>query len=346
MMNIEGLYLYGIIPTYYSCEQFRELDKLNVLNIPFGKVSVIAAEEIITDYRDLDTEQLARLLVSHQQTIESIMHLGFNTIIPVRLGTFAFNASQVKKIVKTGYDLILETFEKISGFMEFDLVVTWADFNKVLGEIAVDSQVMEMKAKIEQNQNITQADQMAIGHLVKKILDQRKDDLAGKIFNALEPYCQSVKQHEVQNDQMVSNTAFMVNRQQQALLEKAIDELDLELNGKHNFKLVGPLACYSFYTMEVEQLKYDDLLAAKEELEPGDSISEKSIRQAYLKKVKLFHPDQNPDDVCSVIFNQIQQAYQTLLSYVQSQNLESDDEIIVMSPEVFTEDTFILKIKD
>jgi hypothetical protein len=345
-MNMKGLYLYGIILTYYSCEQFRELDKLNVLNIPFGKVSVIAADDTIIDYQDLGTEQLARLLVSHQQTIESIMNLGFNTIIPVRLGTFAINASQVKKIVEKGYDLILETFEKISGFMEVDLVVTWIDFSKVLGEIAVNPQVMEMKAKIEQSQNITQSDQMVIGHLVKKILDQRKDDLAEKILNALEPFCQSVKQHEVLNDQMVSNTAFMVNQQQQALLEKTIDELDLELNGKLNFKLVGPLPCYSFYTLEVDQLKYDDLLAAKEELDTGDTISEKTIRQAYLKKVKLFHPDQNPDDESGVKFNQIQQAYQTLLSYVQSQNLESDDEIIVISPEVSAEDSFIVKIKN
>lgn len=343
---MKGLYIYGIIPTYYSSEQFRELDKLNVLSIPFRKVSAITAESTIMDCRDMGTEQLAKLLLLHQQTIESIMGLGFNTIIPMQLGTYATNIPQVKKILEKGYDLTLETFEKISGFIEVDIVATWADFSKIIGEIANDPQVIEMKQKFQQNDRITQSHQMEIGYLVKKVLDQRRNELSGKIFKSLEPLCQSAKQHELLNDQMVSNTAFMVNQQQQSLIEKALDELDIELNGQLNFKLVGPLPCYSFYTMEAKLLKYEDLMLAKDELETGDEISEKTIRQAYLKKVKIYHPDQNPDDKNRARFTKIQQAYQTLLSYVRAQNPDSEQEIIENTPEKFAEDAYILNIKD
>ncbi len=345
-MKMKGLYIYGIIPTYYSSEQFRELDKLNVLSIPFRKVSAITAESTIMDCRDMGTEQLAKLLLLHQQTIESIMGLGFNTIIPMQLGTYATNIPQVKKILEKGYDLTLETFEKISGFIEVDIVATWADFSKIIGEIANDPQVIEMKQKFQQNDRITQSHQMEIGYLVKKVLDQRRNELSGKIFKSLEPLCQSAKQHELLNDQMVSNTAFMVNQQQQSLIEKALDELDIELNGQLNFKLVGPLPCYSFYTMEAKLLKYEDLMLAKDELETGDEISEKTIRQAYLKKVKIYHPDQNPDDKNRARFTKIQQAYQTLLSYVRAQNPDSEQEIIENTPEKFAEDAYILNIKD
>ncbi len=345
-MKMRGLYIYGIIPTYYSTEQFRALDKLNVLNIPFGKVSAVAAEETIIDYRKLGTEPLAKLLLSHQQTIESIMELGFNTIIPMRLGTFADNIPQVKKIMEKGHDLIIETFKKISGFMEIDVVATWADFGNVISGISVDPQVVEMKSKIENNGKITQTDQLKIGYLVKKILDQQRDELNKKIFSSLEPICQKVKQHELQNDQMVSNSAFMVNQHQQTLIEQALDELDTELKGILNFKLVGPLPCYSFYTLEVNRLNYEDLMAAKEELEIGEAISLKSIRQAYLKKVKLCHPDQNPNEIGAVRFNRIQQAYQTLINYVQSQNPESEDEILAISSLKLPEDSFTIKIKN
>ncbi len=343
---IKGLYIYGIVPTFYSTEQFRELENQNLLYIPYGKVSAIVTEETIVDYQDLGTERLARLLVAHQQGIESIMSLGFNIIIPMRLGTFATDELQVKKILEKGHDLILDIFEKIAGFVEVDLVATWADFPKLLGEIAVDKQVLALKSKIQQSEHITQSDQMEIGYLVKKLIDQKKEEFGKKIYIALEPFRQCVKQHEVLNDEMVSNTAFMLNQQQQVLLENALDELDEELNGKLNFKLVGPLPCYSFYTLEVSQLQYDDLMAAKEELEPGEAITEKSVRQAYLKKAKLYHPDQNSDDQDGVKFNNIKQAYHILLSYVQSQHPASDDEPVEISRAKLAEDSFIIKIKN
>lgn len=344
-MNIRGIYIYGIIPTYYSAEQFRKLEKLIVL-IPFGKVSAVVGEKEMIDYRYLGAEPLAKLLLSHQQTIESIMELGFKTIIPMRLGTFADNTSQVKRILEQSYDLILETFEKISGFMEIDVVATWADFGQVIAGISVDPQVVELKSKIEKSENITQADQLETGYLVKKIIDQQRDELAKKIFNSLEPICQSMKQHELQNDQMVSNTAFMVNKHQQELIEQALNDLDIELNGKLNFKLVGPLPCYSFYTLEVNQVCFEDLVDAQKELETGESVSMTSIKQAYIKKVKLYHPDQNPDDEGGVRFIKIQQAYQTLLSYGQSQNPESEDENFAIPTAKLAKDLFIIKIKN
>lgn len=345
-MKMKGLYIYGIIPNYYASEQFRELEKLNVLSIPFGKVSAIVAETAVIEHNDLGAEPLARLLLAHQQTIESIMALGFNTIIPMQLGTFAKSTPQVKTILEKGYDLILQTFEKISGFIEIDIVATWADFSNIIAEIAVDPQVISLKNSIQQNKNITQAQQMEVGFLVKKLLDQKRNEMSALIFSELEPICQSAKQHELLNDQMVSNTAFMVNQQQQNLIEKALDELDAGLGGKLNFKLVGPLPCYSFYTMEAKLVKFEDLVNAKEVIELDDNISEKTIRQAYLKKAKQFHPDQNPDGDALEKFNQIQQAYRILLSYVQAQNTDSQENSIVITKATFDNDFYTIKIKD
>jgi len=343
---MKGLYIYGIVPTFYSTEQFRELDKLNVVHVSYGKIAAIAAEDTIVELKDMGKEPLARLLVAHQHKIEAIMNMGFNTIIPMRLGTFSSDESQLKNILKKGHDLILEIFDKISGFVEVDLVSTWADFSNMIREIAVDPQVVALKAEIQKNDTITQADQMEIGFLVKKLIDKRKEEVAEKIYTALEPFSLSVRKHEVMNDEMVSNLAFMVNQQQQTLLENALDELDQELNGKLNFKLVGPLPCYSFFTLEVDLLRYEDLVAAKEELEPGDAISEKSIRQAYLQKAKQYHPDNNSNDKDGSRFNSVKQAYHTLLNYVKSQNPESNDDPVEISNARLAEDSFIIKIKN
>ena len=346
-INTKGLYIYGIIPNCYEAEQYRELSSFDVFNIPFQKVSAIVSSNDVVDYRQLDTEKLARLLINHQKTIESIMNIGFTTIIPMRLDTFANNTTEVLRILENGYDLIIETIQKVANHLEIDIVATWSDFNQIMEEIAVNPEILELKTKIEKSKNrVTQTDQLTIGYLVKKILDEKNAEYATKIIEALNPFCQSTKSHEVMNDQMVINTAFLVNQDQSVLLEKALNQLDEEFNGKLNFKLVGPLPCYSFYSLEVKELCFEEIESAKKELGLHNSTSERIIKQAYLDKARLFHPDTNPGDDSAVIFNKINKAYQTMLDYVNAVKPESREDQFSLLIDAVAENSFFLKIKE
>jgi len=346
-INIEGFYIYGIVPTYYETAQFRKLENTHVFNVPFQKVSAIVSKKSMVDYRQLGTEELARLLVDHQKTIESLMNMGFTTIIPMRIGTFANNTSEVLRILENGYDSITETIEKATNLLEIDIVASWSDFGQILEEIALNPQVFEMKEKIENSETgITETDQLSIGYLVKTMLDTRKTEYANKMLEALNPFCHSTKQHELQNDQMVSNTAFLLEQSQLVLLEKALDQLDESLNGKLNFKWVGPLPCYSFYTMEVKELYFEEIELAKKVLGLNNSTSEKNIQQAYLDKAKLFHPDMNPGDDGVIMFNRIKKAYHTLLDYINTIKSESRDEQFSLLIGPMTENLFFIKIKE
>jgi hypothetical protein len=345
--NTEGLYIYGIIPTYYAAEQFMKLDKIGVFNIPFKKVSAIVAKKNAIDYKQSGTQTLAKLLIDHQKTIESLMEMGFSTVIPMRLGTFANSTSEVIALLEKGYDLIISTIEKISNHIEIDVVSLWSDFGQVISEVASSPQVAEMKAKIESGpEGITQSDQLAIGYLVKKMLDEKKEEYSAKIVESLAPFCQSTKQHEVQNDQMVSNTAFLLNKSQSGAFENALDLLDENFHGKLNFKLVGPLPCYSFYTIEIKDILFEEVDAARKELGLDHSTSEKNIKQAYFDKVKLFHPDTNPDADSAMIFDRINKAFHTLTEYVNAVKPSSREEEFSLQTDAFKTNSFFLKIKE
>lgn len=345
-INTKGLYIYGIVPTYYLADQFRKLEGTGVFNITFQKVSALVSQNSVIDYRLLSVEPLARLLIDHQKTIENIMNMGFITMIPMRLGTFANNTTEVLKILETGYDLIVDTFEKISNLIEINIVATWSDFSRVLAETALHKQVVEMKAKIEKSSaGVNHSDQLSIGYLVKKILDENRAEYSSKILDSLKPYCQSTKQHEVLNDQMVCNTAFLLNQSQLGMLENALDKLDEALNGKLNFKLVGPLPCYSFFTLEVKSILYNEIESARKELGLTNSTSEKKVKQAYLDKVKLYHPDTNPGEGNPVILNHINNAYQTLLDYISVVKPESREAYFSLQPEAVEGHSVFLKIK-
>ncbi len=347
LRNTDGIYIYGFIPTDYGAEQFRKLDGIEVFNIPFKKVSAVVSKKWVVDYRHLGTETLAKLLIDHQRTIERIMELGFTTIIPMRLGTFANHSSEVLTILEKGYDLILKTIEKITNHIEIDVVAMWSDFGQIISEVAQSPQVAEMKNKLESGKTeITQADQLAVGYLVKKMLDEKKLEYSGKIIEALMPFCQSSKHHEVLNDQMVSNTAFLLNKSQLTEFENALDKLDETLAGKLNFKLVGPLPCYSFFTIEVKDLTFDEMDSARKELGLDHSTSEKEIKQAYLNKVKQFHPDTNSGDDSTANFDRINKAFHTMTDFANAVKPASRDEAFSLKKKAFTENSFLLKIKE
>lgn len=343
----KGLYLYGFIPNHSDVSKLQKLASLGVFTVQFEKVSAIVSNSSVIDFRQLSTEPLAKLLVDHQKTIENIMNMGFNMIVPMRFGTFANNVNEVVRIIENGYDLILATLSKTANFVEIDIVAMWSDFSLIIAEIAVSPKVLEMKAKIvADKKNITQSDQVSLGSLVKSIIDEKKAEYANKIFSILAPFSLSTRQHEVMNDEMVFNSAFLVNHDQAILLEQALDELDGSLNGMINFKMVGPLPCYSFFTMEIKELCFDDIDSAKEELGLENSTSEKLIKQAYLDKAKMFHPDTNSSSESADNFSRINKAYQTMLDYVNAVKPVSKDVQFSLQMETVTKNSFFLKIKE
>jgi hypothetical protein len=346
MIN-KSLYIYGFVPNDYDNEQLKQLESIGVSTIPFRKTSAIVSPKSVIDIKQLSTEALAELMIHHQKTIESLMSMGFNTIIPMRLGTFSTNSDELTRIIEKGYDLILEITDKVTNLIEVEIVTTWSNFNQIMTEIAVDPKIVEMKEECEKSETgMTQSDQISIGHLVKNILDELQSKYEKQITQTFSPFCKDIKQHELLSDQIVSNTAFLIPQSKLVLFEKALDELDENLNGKLNFKLVSPLPCYSFYTMDLESLSFENIESAIKELGLNNSTTEKNIQQAYINKAKLFHPDTNSGEDSVIRFDQINKAYQTLLDYVNAVKPSSKEEQFSLQKDAVIENSLFLKIKE
>jgi hypothetical protein len=343
----KDLYIYGLVPNHYDDEQFKKLNNIGVIRIPFQEISAIVSQKDKIDLKQLNTEELAELMVHHQKTVESLMNMGFNTIIPMRLGTFTNSSTELIRILKKEYEIILDTTAKVTDLIEVEIVSTYADFGQIIAGIAVHPKVIEMKRNAESNKlGITQDDQLSIGYLVKNLLDELKAKYATTITETFQPLCTTLKQHELMNDQMVSNTAFLIPKSKFDLFEQKLDQLDETLLGKFNFKLVGPLPCYSFYTMELKSICLEEIESAQKELELDNSTSEKNIQQAYLNKAKFFHPDSNSGEDTTIIFNQIKKAHKTLLDYIDVIKPASKEEYFSLNTDTVIENSLFLKIKE
>ena len=346
-MTIQGIYIYGIVPNIYGAEFFRSLKNSGVNFISFQNISAIISEKETINFNPSNRESLARLLIHHQKTIEGIMAIGFNMILPMKLGTIVCTKEEVLNILENGYDLITTTLTKIEYLTEIDLVITWDNFSMIFKEIAEHPDIITMKNDILKKTNtLSQTDQIKVGMLVQTKLKEKNKAIELKILDALSTFCVDIKRHETMNDQMVMNSAFLINRNKKEKFEQVIDQLDEEYKGLLNFKLVGPLPYYSFYTIEIKELNPEHVANAKKELGLKEETSESEIKKAYLEKAKLFHPDASPDKDNERKFSSINKAYHIMLDYSTAAKQSSKDEHTAFAKNKATDNLILVKIKE
>ena len=346
-MEKKGIYIYGIVPNFYSTEMFRSLEDSGIYVISFENISAIVSDRDSQHLDSLDRESLGYLLVHHQKTIEDITSKGFNMFIPMKLGTIVNNKAEVFNILTNGVDLINETLKKIANLTEIDLVVSWADFSLKIQEIAIHPEIIDLKEEILNNiKTPSQIDQVKVGMLIQEKLSAKNKKVELNILDFLAAFSLDIKTHEVMNDEMITNSAFLIPTAKREKFELAIDQLDQEYNGTLNFKLVGPLPCYSFYTFEVKAINPEVVLLAKRELGLGEETSDIEIKKAFLAKARLFHPDVHSENGDEENFNRINKAYHVLLDYAMAAKQSSKMEVINLSKEKVNENQILVKIKE
>ena len=345
-MISSGIYIYGIV--FHSDDDYTCLSDSGVYSLNYKNISAIVSNKVNIKLDSLDRESLAYLLIEHQKINEIIIANGKRIIIPMQLGTILDSEADVTKILQTGYALIVEIFKKIEHVEEDDLIVKWSDFSLTLKEVSEAPDVTLLKERYINNEAREQKDLIAIGALIKEKIDIKNKEITDKIINTLLPSCIDVKQHETMGDEMLINAAFLIEKGNSELFSQLIDALDAEFSDKLGFKIVGPLPCYSFYTLEVKTITSTDVKNAINQLGLEGDISENKIKKAYRDKASILHPDKFQDDSNENLqsFNNLNEAYHTMLEYSLAIQQGSDDDLAVTGGENLDKSIYFLKIKN
>ena len=322
IMNNHGIYIYGIINsvmnkfiTNYSSEEVNKL-----YGFSYQDISIISANSRILDYSNLPKDILVRQLLKHQRTIEEVMNYG-STIIPMQLGTQVSSENEVMEILVKGYTLSKEIFKKIENKIEINLAVTWNDLNSVLKGIGESEVINELKEKILADfQEITIENKIKIGTTVKNELDKIREIISSEILACLKDFSTDIKTHALMNDTMIVNFAFLIEKSKLKDYERKVEALNAEYSEKLNFRCIGPLPPYSFYTLQIKKLPKKDLDWATKILGLKNYlISKEGIKKAYQSSAFACHPDKNPNtpDI-EKEFDEVNKAYKILNEYCQS----------------------------
>jgi len=183
-------------------------------------------------------------------------------------------------------------------------------------------EIKDLKAEIMTNSaGVSLDDRMKVGLMVKKALDKTKAEYALQIQDTLRKVSRAVKNHDLMDDEMITNTAFLVDRARQEEFDGELEELDAGFDEKLNFRCIGPLPPYSFYTLEIKKMRFEKVDLARKLLDLNDTSTVDEIKKAYQRLAFSVHPDTNPKlPDAEEVFNNINRAYRVLLDYCQASN--------------------------
>ncbi len=318
-MEEKGKLLYGIIPRKNGLTEFPEIDGVNIYSIPYQHIVAVVSDSEEVDIQYMFKDSLAKLLMQHQKITEEIMNLGYS-IIPFKLGTYVEDQNQIIEILSKGYNLANGILKKIKDKIEIDVAVIWNDFQSQLKRIGEEKEIKEYKEKLLNNsKKMTTSEQMQIGFMVKNALDKKRIKYCDEIHNALKKNCVSSNIHDVMDNKMIINTAFLVSNNQKNDFENQIDELNEKYDDQFNFRCVGPLPAYSFYTLEVKKMEFDVIDCAREKLGLNESATKNEIKKAFHSKALKLHPDKNQNNIENEVeFEELKEAYNYICDYCQS----------------------------
>jgi hypothetical protein len=336
-MDAMGKYIYGVIDSG-DAETFpldgvvpfdadETPDCEQAYTISWRDISAVVTDATIVDYTTLPKDSLARLLVRHQQVIEKVM--ARHTIGPLRLGTCAGSDEQVRCILARGYQTIKDTLQKTRGLVEVDVTATINDFGAFLLRISQVAEIRQLTQSFLRMQQVTTEAQMQVGLLVKQYADREKQWMSQQIQAPLKDLAEDVRAHDLMDDKMVLNSAFLLRKDLQEDFDDQVRRLNAQFGDGLDFRCVGPLPLYSFHTLEVRVAPFEEVDWARRQLGllDEDFITADAIKKAHRRVALTCHPDKNPDvpDI-EKKFHDMSRAYRILLDCCRASNRVEDEE--------------------
>lgn len=320
-MTEKGKYIYGIIQANgkrnFGVIGLGDPSK-EVYTVPLQDIGAVVSDSPIKAYQSMTKDKVAQDLFCHQSVIEKVMN--DQTILPMKFGTFVEGEKEVAQILKTGYEQFTQALSWINDKIELDVVALWDNKEAVFKELACEKEIKEFKEKIVSNPAGPQLhDRISLGRMVEKSLKKKNLEYAEEIRGTLKEKTQDYCTHDTLDDMMILNCSFLLEAEREKDFDEKLNELDKRYQKRINFRCVGPLALYSFSTIEVKKIGFDAIDKARKLLGLGEEITLKEIKSAHRRLVFKYHPDKNPPgEPLGKEFNELNQAYKLLLEYCRS----------------------------
>ncbi len=212
----------------------------------YKDIAALISDSPLTEYLPSREHYLA-----HEKAIERVINQF--TVLPVRFGTVAKSEQEITGMIEREYDRFCPLFRKFEGKNELGLKAFFKKEN--IYEIILErndeiknlkDRIAKMPAKESYHYKIK------IGEMVVNALEEEKERCKEEILKTISPWVVEVKTNDNYGDKMVLNSAFLVDQENEEMLDQTIKSLDETWGEQIIFKYTGPFPPFNFINLTIK----------------------------------------------------------------------------------------------
>lgn len=249
-MTDEGQYLYAIVATNEE-KRFGPTgigdQESEVYTVCYRDIGAVISDSPILQYPVTRANTMA-----HQKVMEAVMKQ--SAMLPVRFGTVGEGIDLIReKLLKARYQELKELLSYMRDKIELGLKAVCKDMKPVFQEIVeTHSEIARLRDRLAKRRGGVQRDQVRLGEMVKKALEAWKGREEQAILNPLERLWVERKLNNTFGDQMITNAAFLVEKEREAAFDLAVEKVTAMYDGRMTFKYIGPIPPCNFVEIVVK----------------------------------------------------------------------------------------------
>lgn len=268
-MEKEGKYIYCIIGT----KQERNFGPIGiggrgdeVLTIGYDELSMVVSSHPITKFvvnphTNCNITQTKHTIgvgvnrdnmLAHQRVIEEVMK-EFDSVLPVRFGTIASNADEIRNLLDRRYREFKNALRDADHKVELGVKGVWKNMEIIFQEITQENKgIRKTKEEIQNDTNRKNIQaKMEVGKMVEKALEKKKEKEAERIVDVLRRITFDYKLNKTLVDAMFMNAAFLVDKGREKEFDNIMDDLSEKYKDRIKFMYAGPLPVFNFVNIVI-----------------------------------------------------------------------------------------------
>jgi len=241
----DGKYIYCIIETemdrYFGPTGVGDRHD-EVMTIGFKDLSMVVSNHPLTKLV-INRENM----IAHERIIEIVME-EFKSVLPVRFGTIAASADEIRNLLDRRYREFKNCLKDMEHKIELGVKGIWKKMPDIYDEIIqTNDEIREAKLLIQKKNNSeTIQGKIEIGKKVKEALNEKKKEETQVMVDFLRKSALDYKLNQTIGDEMVINAAFLVDQGREKEFDNLMDDLSETYKERVRFIYSGPLPVFNF----------------------------------------------------------------------------------------------------